>query len=958
MAAALLAVKFYIPKPRPLLTGRTQLLDRFSSGLALPLTLISAPAGFGKSTLLAAWVDRQTNIPGSDDRFGNIAWLSLDSADNRPPRFWTYVVAAIQTGMKGLGASNASPAELALDAVLETLQSDPPPAIEPILDQLINVITAFPGRILLVLDDYHEIQSAQIHEQMVYLLDHQPPNLHLIISTRVDPPLPVARLRVRGGLSEFRAADLRFNQTETTHFFKIMTHVELAEEDVAAIQASTEGWIAGLQMAALALQAQFSPLNSLHWEDGKVHEFVQSFSGKNTYVLDYLADEVFNRQPEPVQSFLLRTSVLERFCAPLCDQITGPVELATDAAQPAETTPSSSQEILAYLEKTNLFLIPLDSERQWFRYHHLFADLLRVRLEQIRPGLKTELHRRASEWYEHNGLIDEGIHHAALGQDWERAAGLMEHEIPAFIEKGQLSRLMDWVALLPREVSTRRIELLFQQSYVMGLAHRMKEFVPLLAAEEQALEELERSPQASREQTNRLRCNLYFQKGYYLISQNDPQAAKQLAIEGIGILPPGCALEESWLYWVRAYADRSLSHLPEAVEGFQEAFRVTQAHGNLWTDMVCLTDLAMVYHLLGELKKACEVYLRAIDLGKQRGASAHSYLNRVEAWLCLVLIERNELTAAEQHAKAALEYSQYWPSTNTRSVTDIVLAQLEMAKGDLSRAGEWMALAEGERQKSPLMPVNHSLLDYNLVRYWLAVKDFSTARAWAQPFREAWKSLDPEAVLAETVEVQWIALARVLIASGDSGLEEAINLLDRIERSARASGRVNSLVEAGVLKAVALQSSDHHRKNTGAVDPEALRALEMSLTVGEPGGYVRVFVDEGEAMADLLMEIRQWYSRGSNPAFGFDYLDHILCAFPNHTGDHNRKSGLSIPEPLTDREMDVLRLMASGLSNKELAERLVLSEGTIKTHIHNLMGKLEAQSRTQAIARARELSIL
>lgn len=959
MPSTLLAVKIVIPKPRTLLTERTMLLNRFTDGLARRLTLISAPAGFGKSTLLSAWMDRQRWSADQAAFSGLFAWLTLEAADNHVARFWAYVVAALQAGLE-TGGLEADPGfGSTLNGLQAFLQTDPPPAIQPVLDEMINAITESGRRMLLVLDDYHAIQLSQIHEQMTYLLEHQPPNLHLVISTRSDPPLPIPRLRARSELSEFRAADLRFTPAEAADYFKAMTGLEISREEVATLQASTEGWIAGLQMAALALNVQVSDPGGEQQARAQVQRFLRSFSGKHTYVMDYLADEVFNRQPDAIQSFLLKTSVLDRFCAALCDHLIG-----SRGSEAGERHPGldSSADILSYLEKKNLFLVPLDYERQWYRYHHLFADLLRVRLDQTWPNLKSELHVRAAEWYEQNGAVEQAIQHAVTAQDWERAAALMEGEIQSFLERGQLSKVMEWIPLLPKEVSSKRIGLLFQQAYVLGLAHRMKEFAPLLVAEEQALEELERNQTAPPDEISRYRCNLYFHQAYFAITKNDPDHAMQLAVEGLRTLPPDCPWEESWLLWQRAYANRALGHLDKAVEGFQEAYQAAQKHENLWNDMVCLTDLAMVTHLLGDLKKTCDLYFEALELGRQRGAAGHSYLNRVEGWLSLALIERNEVEAADEHARAGLELSQYWPSTNARSASFVALAQVEMVKGNLEGAKNHLDLAEQERQKSPLMPVNNSLLDSNLVRYWLAMEDIAAAARWAGPYRQSWRSLDPDQILSESLETQWLAMARVMIAQGQAGngseLAEAVELLNSIERSAQRSGRVNSTVEAGVLKAVALHSVVQHRKNPGQAEPAALQALEGSLRAGEPGGYVRIFVNEGPLMSSLLNTLRLRDRSDSAPGYSRAYLDALIAAFPNNELPWNKKVEVNLPETLTDREMEVLRLIASGLSNKEMAERLVLSEGTIKTHIHHLMGKLDAQSRTHAIARARELKLI
>ncbi len=476
MPPILLAVKFYIPKARAGLVERLQLLDRFTAGCRCPLTLISAPTGFGKSTLLSAWLDRQAAERSPAAQANVDCWLSLDAADNYPPRYWTYFVAAIQTGFARRQTETGTGPKLNLDQLLEYLQSDPPPAISTVLDELINALSGSAERMLLVLDDYHVIQTPEIQEQMTYLLEHQPPNLHLVIATRADPALPITRLRARGQLSEFRAADLRFSIPETEHFFKTTTGVMMGAEEISAVQTSTEGWIAGLQMAALALQAllneeaaqgaaaqsagaQSAGAQSVGAQSvgeqaaarqGKIKEFVASFSGKHLYILDYLTDEVFNRQPAEIRAFLLQTAVLKRMSAGLCAAVLGN-EAENGRADPAAASVSlaKANAILNNLEKSNLFLIPLDHERQWFRYHHLFADLLLARLEQAYPDLVPGLHGKASHWYAQNGFVDDAVQHALQARDWNWAAQLMEMNVTPYLELGQLNTVLKWIELAP-----------------------------------------------------------------------------------------------------------------------------------------------------------------------------------------------------------------------------------------------------------------------------------------------------------------------------------------------------------------------------------------------------------------------------------------------------------------------------------------------------------------------------
>jgi LuxR family transcriptional regulator, maltose regulon positive regulatory protein len=957
MTSQLLAVKFFIPRPRPGLTARPQLIDRFESGLERPLTLISAPAGFGKSTLLGICLEHlRAAQPASHPRFDIAAWLSLDAAENGPLRFWTYFVAALQAAQPNPSRQAGQAAQaLPFEPWLDLLQADPPPLILPVLDALINQLSLSPERILCVLDDYHQIQSPLIHEQVAYLLDHQPPNLHLVIATRADPPLPISRLRARGHLSEIRSADLRFNRVETAQLMKNMTGLDVAAEDVAAIETSTEGWVAGLQMAALALQAQFPArlaLDPPHDLLQGVHDFIVSFSGKHVYILDYLADEVFNRQPEAVQAFLLKTSILDRMCTGLCDALIDPPPGA------------SSQSILEYLNRSNLFLIPLDAERQWYRYHHLFADLLRARLDQALPGQKPGLHVRASDWFERSGAIEEAINHALTAQDWERAARLMEQHIQAFLERGQLSKVMDWTARLPKEVAGCRPRLSIQQAWVMGFAQRMKEFVPLLENADRCMAALEQEPAPGSptglQEIVSLKANLMVLKGYHAIMLGDPQQALALARQGLEDLPPGLPWEKSWLEWLSGYAYRSLSRLDQAAAAFREALRVSQEQENLWNDMICCTDLAMVFHLQGRLAEARSLYLQALELGRVRRAATHGYLNRVEAGLSAVLLDCSELDKAAHHGETALELSQWWPSANSRALALTSLGRVRLAKGDLVGAAQVIQQAEQERRKWPLLPINDSLVDYALVRLWLAQADLPAAAQWAKTFQDtAGDGLQPGQVLNESLEMKTLALVRVRLAQGRTqpdlaALDQALALLDVLEPSAQAGGRIRSQVEAAVLRSLVLLARSQRP------DSAALTALQAALTLAQPGGIVRVFIDEGTALVNLLQSLRG----RSAAAASSQFLDRLLALLKDPSPGSNSgaagdpRPGAALAEPLTARELEVLRLMARGLSNREMAQQLVLSEGTIKTHVHNLIGKLDAQSRTHVLARAKELGLL
>ena len=731
MPPTLLAVKFYIPKPRPALTERPHLLDRFKIGLARPFTLISAPAGFGKSTLLSAWLAQQA--AGADPAAPpNVTcWLSLDSADNHVTRFWTYLVAAIQTGFEKQQMERGDIPDLWLDDLLETLQSEPPPSIPTVLDELINAISASAERFLLVLDDYHVIQTPEIHEQMTYLLDHQPPNLHLVIATRVDPPLPITRLRGRGQLCEFRVADLRFTIPETADFLKKITGLAIVGEDIAAIQTSTEGWIAGLQMAALALQAVMTEdavrdVASLHAEtqQGKIKEFVGSFSGKNLYILDYLTDEVFNHQPAEVQAFLLKTSILERMSVGLCEAVLYSGAASEDAA------PGKVKAILDYLEKSNLFLIRLDNERQWFRYHHLFADLLRARLDQTMPTILSDLHRNASHWYEQNGFVDDAIQHALAARDWEWAARLMEMHVTIYLERGQLATVLKWIDALPHASLRSRPLLCAQIAEALAHAGQFQRVPPLIDMVEEALLawEGQGSVFLTQRDLTRVKGIVIMLRAFGCIVAGKPEQAVQLgknALETISGFEPR---ELAWLHWVCGYAYRGMGQLDQAIQCYETALAYGRKANTMLEDIA--TDLGIAYRFSGKLTHAVEVFQNALLEAEAQGMRKKGNLSRVEAFLSAALLDQNRLEEALQHAQKGIYYLQWWPSHNHITTANIYLGQVLLGMGRLDEATEAIQRAESEQHKGQVMPIVLRLVETISIRLWLQRGNWDLLERW------------------------------------------------------------------------------------------------------------------------------------------------------------------------------------------------------------------------------------
>ena len=948
MISSLLNVKFFVPQTRSQVIERPYLVERFIAGLNCPLTLISAPAGFGKSTLVSDWINTQRQKGNA--RFDVVAWLSLDTSENDPARFWLYFLAALQDGFKSKEVSGLSPFE----QLLEVLQSDMAPLLQPVINGLINSITLRPESFIVILDDYQFIQSTQVHEQVSYLLDHLPLNLRLVITTRTDPPLPLARLRARGQLSEFRSADLRFKKAEIAKFMNTMLGIEISYEDMLALENSTEGWIAGLQMAVLAMQAQFSekdPKDKNNLRES-VHDFVSVFSGKHIYILDYLTDEVFNRQSEDVQDFLLKTSVLGRMNASLCDEVIG----AGDTEDRLHKR--NSKNILEYLEKSNLFLIPLDSQRDWFRYHHLFTDLLQVRLDQTWATLKPELQKRASNWYKRNGNIEEALNYALAAEDWDQSANLMESCFQSLLECGQLHKILEWLNRLPANILVTRPRLCIQQAWVSALAQRAKDFISSLEISGRLIEGMASGAPGESCSIDELKTSHTLLSAYRQIMAGNPQKALEILEELSKDFPSAHPWEENWLYWMKGYAFRSIGKLDQASDSFSEALRICQEHDNLWNDMICYTDLAMVLQLRGQLKQARDLFLKALELGRVRNVPNHGYLSRVERGLGDLLLDLNKLEEAGLHAEIALERSQWWPSSNHLAASLALIGKIRLAKGDLNGASMVIKQADLERQKFPLLPINDSILDYAQVKLWLAQKNLDTARQWAIKCMEGMSNSLPQGeIIGESQELKLIALARVWMA--EKKFEQVLDLLRSLAESALQSQRTQSLIEIDVLNAVALQQAAILRGGKARQsDSSALFALEKSLELAEPGGYIRVFLDEGSLLYDLLITLRSKHDLNQDAAYDKEYLNPLLEVFIGTVPSQNKKPVQDLSEALTGRELEVLKLMASGLSNREMAEKLSLSEGTIKSHVHNLIAKLDAQSRTHALARAKDLKII
>jgi LuxR family maltose regulon positive regulatory protein len=919
VSAPLLATKLYVPPTRPELVARPRLIDKLNAGLgqrpaafARKLTLVSAPAGYGKTTLVSAWLQHLQE--GEPERAAT--WLSLDGGDNAPVRFFSYLVAALQRIDGAIGRDT--------EELLEAAQRPP---VEPLVTSLINDMTAAQASLVLVLDDYHSITELTIHQGIEFLLERQPPQMHLVIITRQDPSLPISRLRARGQVTEIRQGDLRFTDDEATVFFNESMGLALTASDVGTLQERTESWVTGLQMAALALQpmvaSQGPPGMPERGAEGTA-QFIATFSGRHHFILDYLTDEILQRQSGAVQAFLLQTAILDRMCGPLCDRVMGQ---DVDLSQ-------SGQATLEMLQKANLFVVPLDDERRWYRYHRLFADLLQARLQEIRPGLVPQLHRRAATWYEENALASEAIHHVLATDDLDLAADVIERTIMRISTWSRLevATLLGWLKALPDDVLRRRPWLWLFLSRALFSTGQLQAGERMLDELATALREDPSLPDAGQV----LGLVAADQASYAAVRGNVRQAREfaQRLLAHVG--------EDDVIGQVRALAVLGMActrsgDVRQAEDAFSQAINAAQAAGMSFVAVPLVCNLADAQVVQGRLRQAFQTCERAEQMGTVDGKriSPAGFAGLVRG---KILYEQNKLQAAQDALLDSLKLLGRGGIAESYGNVRAVLAQVKEARGD--RDGALAAIERAVQITAGSgMPRLTELAAAYQARIWLAQGRLEMAAQWARDQRLAGET-------EYLREFEHLTAVRVLIASEQPG--EALGLLDTLLPPAQAAGRMGVVIEGQSLRALAVHA-------LGDLDG-ALDALASSLALAEPEGYVRVFVDSGEPMRTLL---KQAASRGIAPV----YVARLLAAFgpPRpEPPDQARTPGQAQPlvEPLTDRELEVLRHLDGGFSNREIARRLFVSLPTVKSHTQNIYGKLGVHSREQAVARARALGLL
>ena len=900
-----LATKLHVPRPRARLVPRPRLLKRLAQGMEGALTLVSAPAGFGKTTLLSQWF-AHSGVP--------VAWLSLDPEDNDQVRFLSCVIAALQRFDHRIGRTAL--------ALLHTPQPAPP---EAVLALLINDVASGEGEnFALVLDDYHVIEALPIHRALAYFMEHLPPQIHLILATRADPPLPLARLRAHGQLTEVRAVDLRFDMQEVSAFLHIVSDLALSPTDIAMLEHRTEGWVAGLQLAALSLR-----------DRADVSTFLATFTGSHRFVLDYLSEEVLSRLDAPTQSFLSHTCVLERLCGSLCDAMT---------LQEDEGTPG--QVMLEALEHANLFVVPLDDEHRWYRYHHLFADVLKGRLQQTQPFLVPELHRRASVWYEQHGMIAEAVQHALAAPDIARAARFIEEHALIVAGQGQTQTVLGWLYALPDALVRARPALCIAHAVLLMLFTRQSE------AAEARLQEAERLVQADTpaEQARMIRGWAAVIRGNMVRYTGDLVRTVALAHEALDLLPETEVIGRATalVYTAHAYhvsGDATLE-IERLVVG---TLAPARASGNLFSILRSLTLLARLYVLQGRLREAATLYEEAVRvIGGPEVLQVLSSGPACPFGLAEVLYEWNKLEEAEQQLAQGMRLLEGTTLVDADFITlgYTALARLQQARG---QAGQALATLDAFAHLAHTRHFVPHLVARGVAmraQVELSQGNLTAAMCWADA-----SGLTPDDAPSYPREREYLILARVRVAQGrsdphSSSLQEALRLLERLLHGAEINARMGSVLEILIVHALALDAQGNRHG--------ALTTLERALRLGAPEGYIRLFVDEGAPMRALL---RLAHARGITP----NYVATLLLTFEEQSpSDHPLKTDdpMSLVELLTVREYEVLRLLEAGASNRTIAQRLVVSLGTVKKHVSNIYGKLGVQSRTQAVARARVLHLL
>lgn len=916
----LLATKLYIPSVRPELVSRNRLLEQLDNGLRHKLTLISAPAGFGKTTLIGEWLRTSSNNGSKlDQKEYRISWLSLDSGDNNLSRFLSYFVTAL---------SRINQEDLAIGKkALGMLQSPQSPPARPVLISLINDLAKITSEVVFILDDYHSIDSQSVHDALGFFIENMPSHIHLVIATREDPLLPISRLRVRNLLTELRAADLRFTSSEVVDFLNRVMRLNLRAEDIAALETRTEGWIAGLQLAAISLQGR-----------SNVTQLIKSFSGSHRLVLDYLIEEVLNQQPEEIQNFLLQTAILGQLTGSLCDAITGQ---------------GTGQQTLETLERSNLFIVPLDTEREWYRYHHLFADLLYQRLQHSHPEKIPILHRRASEWYVQNDFINKAIMHSLSAHDFERAAVLVESAWIPMNTSYRSVTWLGWAKSLPEEI-VRAKPMLSSACGWASLDSGDLESAELhfrdaeqwldntVTVNGQGVTPVNQPAVMNEEDRRSLITSIANGRAYLAQALGDVKSTLRYSNQASDLLHEDDYFEhglsdilQGFAYWANGELDIAWKAVADAISNMRMAGKIPF----IISFTSYLTDIMTAQ---GRLRETESEYLQLLEFVAGDGRRAAKETSVLYLGLSELYLEQGNMGAARKYLQKSEELGEqpafppwyrHWVFAHYR---------MKEAQGDLSGMIEMLNDAERLYNRHPIPDVRP--LKALIARTWLLQDKLDDVQNWVRAQR---LSINDD--LTYIHEFEHVTLVRLLIAQYrnfrmDDYIHDAMRLLGRLLKAADDGGRIGSAIEILVLQALAYESQNNV--------PSALVSLQRALTLAEPECYVQIFVREGAPMQMLLKKLK------IDGGVKKEYVHKLLAYLDDKKGQPLYLNEQSLIEPLSERELEILQLIASGLSNQEIGGQLYLSLNTVKAHTRNIYGKLEVNSRTQATARARALGIL
>ena len=906
MPTSILATKLYIPPARSKIVPRHRLIEQLNKGLHHRLTLISAPAGFGKTTLVSEW------IVGCERP---AAWVSIDEGDGDPISFLTYLISAMQTINAGIGSE-----------VLEVIQASQLPPIESILTTLLNEISTIPNEFVLVLDDYHLIDARLVDDTLTFLLEHLPPQMHVVITTREDPNFPLARFRARNQLTELRVTDLRFTPSEAAEFLNQVMDLSLSAKDVAALETRTEGWIAGLQLAALSMQGH---------QD--IPGFIQAFAGDHRYIVDYLVEEVLKRQPESIRNFLLQTSILDRMNGPLCDAVIG---------QPG------AKVLLETLQRGNFFLIPLDDKRHWYRYHHLFAEVLHMHLMTEQPDQMPVLHRRASEWYEQNDSIPEAIHHALAAQDFDRVADLIERVLPILQQSRQEPALLVWLKALPDELFQNRPVLsvhyagtLLQNGQLDGVESRLRDAERWLVV---PADIHERPIYVYEEEFQRLPAFVAMYHAAIALAQGDVVNATKHARKVLELAREDDEFPRGAASSLLGLASWTSGDLETAYRMFADGMSYLQKVGFISDVIGGSVTLADIRITQGRLREAMSIYERGLQLATKQGTPALRGAADMHVGMSGLYYERNELNIAEQHLLKSRELGEFNGLPKNPYRWRVAMAQIRETQGNLDGALD--LLDEAEKLYMGDFSPNVRPISALKARVWVKQGELEKALDWART-----QKLYVEEEPSYLREFGQITFARILLSQHQSDhsislLHDAMGLLERLLKAAEEGGRIGSVIEILTLQALAHQMQEDI--------PAALPSLERALKLAEPEGYMRIFIDEGSSVAKLIREAN---ARGVLPSYTYKLLSVFELedqGLDVETAPSAAPVSTSLIEPLSQRELDILRLFKTELSGPEIARELVIALSTVRTHTKSIYSKLNVNDRRAAVKRAAELNLI